>query len=108
MRVRDVLKKERRQLAAISASVFFATFTIPILLLHAGLALWAGLAAVGLFAAIAGVTVYRCTMSQRCPRCGTSLGQVAVRNFWWSPAHLDRCPICDLDLNREIETIQTI
>jgi hypothetical protein len=58
---------------------------------------------------LAGLCAYRYLSALRCPRCNTSLGFDSVRDFWWSfPKNIDRCPYCDLDFDRDLDTIQTI
>jgi hypothetical protein len=109
MSVRDVLKKERRHFACIGGAVALAALVVPLILLRAGLAVLIPWTLVPLWGAYIGIAIYRNTAALRCPRCDKSLGLASIKDFWFTfPDHLDRCPTCDLDLDRELETIQTI
>jgi len=70
--------------------------------------LWRFAAAVQILV-LAGLGAYRYLSALRCPRRNTSLGFDRVRDFWWPfPKNVDRCPYCNLDFDRDIDTIQTI
>jgi hypothetical protein len=107
--VRDALKQERRRLAVASA----LTQLIGIVLFSALFALEFRRLAVCIlilvFAVYGGFMAYRYQCALRYPRCSQSLGQSTRRDWWWPfPNSLRRCPFCDLDLDRELDSIQTI
>jgi hypothetical protein len=109
MTVRDVLRTEIRQLAMIAACVVFAALTVPVLLMRSGRAGLAVSAAALLVATYTGILVYRRTGALRCPRCNKSLGPAVFGAYWFIYLEdLERCPTCNLDLDRDLETIQTI
>jgi hypothetical protein len=109
MTVRAALREESRQLSGLIALSVVAMFVIPAMVWWIGLP---GLAVclffilLGVFAAI---DTYRRYKALCCPRCGKSLGATLFDANWCTPLdQLDRCPKCNLDLDRELETIQTI
>ena len=107
--VRDVLKSESRQLSALLALAVVAMVIIPVMMWWIGFPRLAGLLFFVLFGIAAGVDVYRRYVALCCPRCGKSLGPAVFGANWFFPLdRLDRCPACNLDLDRELESIQTI
>jgi hypothetical protein len=109
MTVRDTLRRESRQLSAIIAVVVVAMVIIPVMVWWVGFPRLAGLTFFVLLGTFASVDVYRRHVALCCPRCGKSLGPTVLGANWFTPLdQLDRCPTCNLDLDRELESIQTI
>ncbi len=107
--VREALQQERRRLAITSALTQLVGVALSgtFFVLHFGqlslcVLIW-------VFAAYGGFMAYRYWCALRCPRCSQSLGPATRRDLWWSfPNRLRRCPFCDLDLDRDLDSIQTI
>jgi hypothetical protein len=109
MTVREVLREESRELSGMVAVAAVASFIIPAMVWWIGFPRLAVCVFVVFVATFMGIDFYRRYVALCCPRCGKSLGPILFGANWYTRLdQLDRCPPCNLDLDRELETIQTI
>src|SRR5205085_11599507 len=103
MTVRDVLKTENRQWSGLMVAMVVAMVIIPVLVWWIGFPRLAGFAFLVLLGICVSIDVYRRYVALCCPRCGKSMGPIVFgANLFIPLDRLDRCPTCDLDLDRDL------